>query len=272
VQFSEGQRGTIPIDADGGWGQPWALPGQDLSTVPRQPRIDLPGIAQHVIQRGNDRQPCFFTDADYQMYLTELRELALQADVAIHAYVLMTNHVHLLMTPTDAGRISRLMQALGRRFVRYVNDRHHRTGTLWEGRYKACPVGDHGHLLQCARYIELNPVRAAMVAEPGHYPWSSHRHTALGWDDPLIRPHAAYQRLGATPGEQQAAWRALVTEAVPPDEIEAIRRHLQQQHPFGPARFRQAIEAQVGRPCGPRRIGRPPKGPVLPCPKHKTAL
>jgi putative transposase len=112
--------------------------------------------------------------------------------------------------------------------VRYVNYRYHRTGTLREGRYKSCQVGDHGHLLQCARYIELNPVPAAMVAEPRHYAWSSHRHTALGWADSLIRPHEVYRRLGATPDEPQAVWRALGIEAVPPDETETIRRHLQQ--------------------------------------------
>jgi putative transposase len=115
-------------------------------------------------------------------------------------------------------------------------------------------------------------VRAAKVPEPGHYPWSSHRDAALGWDDPLIRPHAAYRRLGATPGKRQAARRALVIEVVPPDETEAIRRHLQQQHAFGPDRFRQAIEAQLGRPCGPRRIGRPPRAPAPRHPHPETAL
>lgn len=240
--------------------------------MPRQPRIDLPGIAQHVIQRGNDRQPCFFTELDYQRYRTELRELALRADVAIHAYVLMTNHVHLLMTPAESGQISWLMQALGRRYVRHVNDRYHRTGTLWEGRYKSCPVGDHPHLLQCARYIELNPVRAAMVAEPGHYAWTSYRLTAHGANDPLVQPHPAYLQLGETPRERQTTWRALVMQAVPPEETEAIRRHLQRQHAFGPDRFRKAIEAQLGRSCGPRRIGRPPKDSARPHHPTESAL
>lgn len=240
--------------------------------MPRQPRIDLPGIAQHVVQRGNDRQPCFFTGHDYLRYLADLRELAAQADVAIHAYVLMTNHVHLLMTPPQAGLIGRLMQALGRRYVRYVNDRHHRTGTLWEGRYKSCPVGERGYLLRCARYIELNPVRAAMVAAPGDHPWSSYRHTALGWDDPLVTPHAAWRQLAATPAARRAAWRDLVIQAVAPKETEAIRRHLQRQHAFGTDRFRRAIEAQLGRPCGPRRVGRPPKAPAQPHEPRETAL
>lgn len=138
--------------------------------MPRPPRLDLPGVAQHVIQRGNDRQPCFFTADDYRRYLHDLNEIALREGCAIHAYVLMTNHVHLLVTPSDVGRVSRMMQALGRRYVRHVNRTYHRTGTLWEGRYKACLVADDAHLLQCHRYIELNPLRAAMVADPRDYP------------------------------------------------------------------------------------------------------
>ena len=131
--------------------------------MPRQPRIDLPHVAQHIVQRGNDRQPCFFTDGDRLRYLGDLRELALYIGCAVHAYVLMTNHVHLLVTPAESGQIPHLMQALGRRYVRYVNTRYRRTGTLWEGRYKACPVHGDAYLMRCYRYIENNPVRAAMV-------------------------------------------------------------------------------------------------------------
>ena len=134
--------------------------------MPRSLRVDLPGVAQHVMQRGNDRRPCFFVEIDYIRYLQDLREIARREGCAVHAYVLMTNHVHLLMTPGATGSIGRTMQALGRRYVRYVNDRHGRTGTLWEGRYKACLVGTDQYLLRCYRYIEFNPVRAAMVARP----------------------------------------------------------------------------------------------------------
>ncbi len=142
--------------------------------MPRQPRLDIAHIPQHIVQRGNDRQPCFFSDVDRERYLQELRELALREHCAVHAYVLMTNHVHLLMTPSEAGQIGHLMQSLGRRYVRYVNDRYHRTGTLWEGRYKSSPVDSETYLLHCYRYIELNPVRARMTTDPLHYPWSSH--------------------------------------------------------------------------------------------------
>lgn len=225
----------------------------------RLTRLDVPGVPQHVIQRGNDRQPCFFADADYLRYRNDLRELALRENCAVHAYALMTNHVHLLMTPTTSGGVARVMQSLGRRYVRYINDRYHRTGTLWEGRYKACLVDDGNYLMQCYRYIELNPLRAAMVADPGNYSWSSHRSNAYGEHDPLVSPHSAYVALATAPARRQQIYRALVMETVDPAEVDSIRQHLQRQHAYGTERFRTAIEAQLGRAAGPQKIGRPRK-------------
>ena len=227
--------------------------------MPRQPRLDLPGIPQHVIQRGNDRQPCFFTEADYLRYLQELRELALKNHCLVHAYVLMTNHVHLLVTPSASGQIGHLMQALGRRYVRYINDRYRRTGTLWEGRYKACLVDRDTYLLHCYRYIELNPVRARMVTAPEDYRWSSHAANASGIPDPLVHPHPNYIALGATDTARQENYRALVRQVLSDDDLQAIRLHLQRQHALGSNRFRVAIEAQLGRRAGPGVIGRPRK-------------
>ncbi len=224
----------------------------------RQPRIDLPGIAQHVIQRGNDRQPCFFRDIDRLRYLQDLREITLTRDCAVHAYVLMTNHVHLLVTPNEAGAISRVMQSLGRRYVRYINDAYGRTGTLWEGRYKSRLIADDAHLLRCYRYIELNPVRARMVTSADEYAWSSYRCNALGHADPLIRSHACYRRLGTTDGERQAAYRDLVQQAQDEDAAR-FSDHLRHQHPMGNERFRAAIEAQLGRSLTPGKRGRPKK-------------
>ncbi len=227
--------------------------------MPRPPRLDLPGIAQHVIQRGNDRRACFFEPVDYTRYLQDLREIARREGCAIHAYVLMTNHVHLLITPDAPGRIGRTMQALGRRYVRYVNDRYGRTGTLWEGRYKACLVGDDRYLLQCHRYIELNPVRAGMVDNPVDYAWSSHRHHALGVPDTLITPHRTMLALGRDPDERRQHYRELVMQAVDPTETDAIRQHIQHQRIYGTDRFRRIIETQVGRTLGPKKMGRPQK-------------
>lgn len=225
--------------------------------MPRRPRIDLPDIPQHVVQRGNDRQPCFFTDDDYARYLQDLRELVLARECSIHAYVLMTNHVHLLLTPKAVGDVGRVMQALGRRYVRYVNDRYRRTGTLWEGRFKSSLVTGNDYLLRCQRYIELNPVRARMVVDPGDYAWSSHRGTALARRDSLLTPHAGWHALGETDAFRRDRWRQLVLDAVTPEETEAIRLHLQRQHLYGPDRFRRAIEAQLGRTLGPGKPGRP---------------
>lgn len=230
--------------------------------MPRPLRLDPPNIPQHVIQRGNDRQPCFFDDADYLRYLGDLRELALREGCAVHAYVLMTNHVHLLMTPATTGAVARLMQSLGRRYVRYINDRHRRTGTLWEGRYKACPVDDGDYLLHCHRYIELNPLRAAMVADPTDYRWSSHRHNACGESDPLLTPHSAYLALGRDSNERLHTYRELVMSVVDREEVEAIRHHIQRQHAYGPDRFRIAIESMLGRSAGPQKIGRPRKSSI----------
>jgi putative transposase len=225
----------------------------------RPHRLDLPGIPQHVIQRGNDRRPCFFADADYLRYLATLAELAAREGCAVHAYALMTNHVHLLLTPASAGALARLMQALGRRYVRYVNDRYQRTGTLWEGRYKACLVDSGRYLLHCHRYIELNPLRAAMVADPADYRWSSHRYNAHGWPDPLLTPHPDYLALGHSPEERRRAYRQWTMATVDPDEIAAIRQHLQRQHAYGAEGFREKIEAALGRSAGPQKIGRPRK-------------
>lgn len=201
--------------------------------MPRQPRLDIAGVPQHIIQRGHNRQPCFLGESDNLRYLEDLRVLSGREGCAIHAYVLMTNHVHLLVTPEATGQVARLMQSLGRRYVRYVNDRYRRSGTLWEGRYKACLVDSESYLLECYRYIELNPVRAAMVATPEAYRWSSYHANALGRSDPLVRPHSVYQTLGSDGAARCVAYRAMVAEAIPESELLVIRSHIQHQRTLG---------------------------------------
>lgn len=227
--------------------------------MPRPLRIDLPHVPQHVVQRGNDRQPCFFQPIDRLRYLNNLRDITRRAGCAVHAYVLMTNHVHLLVTASAPGQAGHVMQALGRRYVRYVNDRYRRTGTLWEGRYKSCPVESDDHLLRCYRYIELNPVRSAMVAAPADYPYSSYRGNALGEPDLLLTPHPQYLALGTAAGLCQQAYRVFVAEAIPDDELHLIRQGLQRQHALGSDRFPAIIEAQLLPTAGPRKVGRPGK-------------
>lgn len=175
----------------------------------RLPRICPPGVPQHIIQRGNNRQACFASDEDFSHYAYWLAEYSNEFDVAVHAWVFMTNHVHLLATPMGENGLSSLMQALGRRYVRYFNYAYQRSGTLWEGRFKSCVVEAEHYLLTCMRYIELNPVRANMVSQPEQYRWSSYHANGLGKAINLCRPHDVYTRLGKTRADRLQAYREL---------------------------------------------------------------
>ena len=225
--------------------------------MPRQPRPDLAGVPQHVVQRGNDRQPCFYVADDYRRYLARLRESALRYGCLVHAYVLMTNHVHLLVTPLSVGAVSRMMQWLGRQYVGYINGRYRRTGTLWEGRYKSCLVDSVHYLLTCYRYIELNPVRAAMVTDPADYAWSSYCANAQALPDAVVVPHAEYLSLGADASERCVAYRQLFKEALSEDRLAEFRAYVQQQRALGTPRFQREIEAVIGRCASVRPAHRP---------------
>lgn len=174
----------------------------------------------------------------------------------------MTNHVHLLMTPGAAGAVARTMQALGRRYVGYINAAYRRSGTLWEGRYKSCLIDSQHYLMTCYRYIELNPVRAAMVDTPGAYAWSSYRCNAEGTMDRLVQPHEEYWRLGSTTEQRCAAYRALFLDVIGQDRLDEIRVYVQQQRAWGTNRFQAAIEAELQRVAKVRPKGRPIKIPI----------
>jgi len=229
--------------------------------MPRLPRPDIAGIAQHIVQRGNDRMPCFIDDQDRRQYLMALYEMSLRYACAIHAYVLMTNHVHLLATPETVGGVSRMMQGIGRLYVAGFNVRHRRTGTLWEGCYKSCLVDGERYALACHRYIELNPVRAAMVGHPSEFRWSSYACNAAGQDDRILRPHPAYRRLGAMPSDRQRAYRALFDQALSETDIADIRAYIQQQRALGSDRFRAMVERKLGR-CASVRPPHRPRQPL----------
>lgn len=192
--------------------------------MPRPRRVILPSVPLHIIQRGNNRTPCFAIKNDYSVYLEMLRECALDSACELHAYVLMTNHVHLLLSPCDTEGASTMMQRLGQRYVQYFNRRHGRTGTLWEGRFRSCLVQDERYFLICHRYIELNPVRARMVSAPADYPWSSHRANAFGQDNPLITPHVVYLSMGSAPAPRQDAYRALFGDALSEELLDEVRQ------------------------------------------------
>jgi len=222
--------------------------------VARLPRLTIPGLPHHVIQRGHDRRAIFLDDEDRERYLATLREAA-AAGTAVHAYVLMPDHVHLVVTPNVAGDVGRLVQSVGRRYVRWFNARHGRTGSLFEARYRSAVVEPEGHLLAVMRYVELNPVRAGLVVEPADFRWSSHRHHVGRAVDQWITGHPIYWALGNTPFERQAAYLELFAHPPASAELAAIRRSAQGGWLLGSA---DAIaHASPARPSAPRRPGRP---------------
>jgi len=225
--------------------------------MPRRPRIKLAGIPQHIVQRGINREPCFFAEEDYHSYLHWLQKAAADWHCAIHAYVLMTNHVHLLVTPQTETGTAKLMQALGRRYVQYINRSYRRTGSLWEGRYKSSVIQAETYLLTCMRYIELNPVRAGMVQDPGQYRWSSYRHNGLGQADSRITPHPLYLALDRDATDRQAVYRTLFRSELDEEAINDIRLALSQGQTLGADRFSDKICAAAGIRRTQKRPGRP---------------
>ncbi|ACF50701.1 REP-associated tyrosine transposase [Stenotrophomonas maltophilia] len=197
--------------------------------MPRPRRVDAPGYPQHVVPRGNNRQPVFFSDGDRVAYLRLLCHHADQQHCRIHAYVLMGNHVHLLVTPDAPGGMSRMMQAVNRAYVRRVNERQQRTGTLWEGRFHSTLVDTERYLLACQRYVELNPVRAGMVVRPGDYRWSSYRANAQGRANALLVPHSAFELIAADVDERRRRYAEFIAQGIPAGDLVAIRGALQSQ-------------------------------------------
>lgn len=223
----------------------------------RRSRLRIAGVPQHVIQRGNNRQATFFADEDYGFYLACLRQAARKHDCAIHAYVLMTNHVHLLVTPTQPEAISLVMRDLGRSYVQYVNFTYRRSGTLWEGRFKSILVDAQRYFLTCCRYIELNPVRAGIVARVEEYRWSSHCFYALGRQDLLLSAHEEYEALGSNEAERQQAYRHLFSSHLDQKAFGEIRNAVNLGWPLGSERFKDQIEAALQRAARPPKRGRP---------------
>jgi len=223
--------------------------------MPRRPRHFLPGIPLHIIQRGNNRQVCFYTDRDYVVYLDKLHQYSLTLEVDVHSFVLMTNHVHLLLTPRTEQGASNLLQALGRYYVLYINSTYARTGTLWEGRFKASLINSLEYLLTVSRYIELNPVRANMVQDPAEYPWSSYRFNAMGKPIKLLKPHQIYLSLGNTEQERQKAYRSLFGNQFPELPLNEIRTATNKGWILGNNRFKKQIEQQLGYEIPPFKQG-----------------
>ncbi len=225
--------------------------------MPRKPRAYVAGLPCHVIQRGNNRSDCFFTEEDYHQFLDFLEDACERYDVALHAYVLMTNHSHLLMTPNCKEGISKVMQSLGRCYVQYINKRLRRSGTLWEGRHKASVVDADSYLLACYRYIELNPVRAGMVEQPGDYPWSSYSANAHGTENSRLSPHPLYLALGATGKKPYSSYRKLFSHVLGDQVEHGIRTAACFSMPLGSNEFKTRIEKLLNQKLGYAKRGRP---------------
>lgn len=225
----------------------------------RLPRLTVPGYPHHVILRGNNRQAIFLDDGDFRTFLTLLGEHAQTAKVAVHAYALMPNHLHLLLTPEAAPGLPILMQALGRRYVQHFNRRHRRTGTLWEGRYRATLVDSDHYLLRCMAYLDLNPVRAGIVGQAADYLWSSHGHYVGLRHDPLITPHALAWALGNTPFAREAAYAALVRQGLSTDEQRELTESALKGWVLGSPTFLSSVQKQTTRRLSRNKAGRPRK-------------
>ena len=224
----------------------------------RLPRLSLAGYAHHLIQRGNNRQAVFANDADRRFFLDLLAEHAKQWEVAVHAYVLMDNHFHLLATPSTDDGLAKMMQAVGRRYVRYFNDRQRRTGTLWEGRFKSCLIQSERYLLACMAYIDLNPVRAGMVAQPGAYVWSSYANHTGERQEPWLTPHPLYWELGNTPFAREMAYANLVQSGIASVQQAALTDATLRGWALGEPEFVADLQKHTSRRVSKSKAGRPP--------------
>jgi len=223
----------------------------------RLKRLFVPGEPQHIIQRGNNRQVIFQDEADCARFLDLLRDASVEHELAIHSYVLMPNHLHLLVTPAKNTSISRVMQSVGRRYVRHFNLKAQRTGTLWEGRYKSTVIDSEQYFMVCSRYIELNPVRAGLVDAPQAYPWSSYRHHIGLAANAMITDHALYWNLGNTPFERQAAYRQMLEEGLTTEQLGRIRDATNKGWVLGSAEFAELLNARANRRATRSHAGRP---------------
>ena len=226
--------------------------------MPRRKRMYLPGYPYHIVQRGNNREACFVEPENYQYYLGLWKECTRRYGLAVHAYCLMTNHIHFLVTPDSEGSISRAMQVVGSRYAYYLNKSYRRTGTVWEGRHKSSLVQSERYLLTCMRYIELNPVVASMVEKPEQYRWSSYLVNAWGRPSGL-QPHSEYVRLGDTSQSRCHAYRELFRQQISKRDIHLIEKASKFCHPVGDDRFKKQIEKQYGVKLGQAARGRPVK-------------
>ena len=223
----------------------------------RLPRLTLAGYPHHIILRGNNRQAIFMDMADFQRMLALLQTHAIEQGVQVHAYVLMSNHLHLLLTPLQNESLPKMMQAVGRTYVLYFNKRHGRSGTLWEGRYRSALIQTERYFLACMAYIDLNPVRAGMVAQAADYPWSSHGHYIGRQNEAWLTPHPMYWEMGNTPFAREAAYAAMIQAGVNQEQQQALTSSALSGWALGEKSFVQGLQKQTSRRVNRAKAGRP---------------
>lgn len=223
----------------------------------RLPRLTLAGYPHHIILRGNNRQAIFMDMADFQRMLALLQTHAIEQGVQVHAYVLMSNHLHLLLTPLQNDSLPKMMQAVGRAYVLYFNKRHGRSGTLWEGRYRSALIQTERYFLACMAYIDLNPVRAGMVAQAADYPWSSHGHYIGRQNEAWLTPHPMYWEMGNTPFAREAAYAAMVQSGIDQKQQHALTSSTLSGWALGEDGFVAGLQKQTARRVNPAKAGRP---------------
>ncbi len=231
--------------------------------MPRKPRFYVPNMPVHIWQRGNNRQAIFFADADYKAYLSWMYQGAKRYGCALHAYVLMPNHIHCLITPDTIDSVGRMMQFVGRNYVSYINRTYDRSGTLWEGRYKSSLVSAAQYGLACYRYLETNPVRSDLVATPDEYRWSSYPVNALGQYQETLQPLPEYTALGATDMVRQQAYQTLLRGEQNKSEMETIQRCVQSGTPLGDEHYQAELSKKLGFKVGYAKRGRPRKDQLM---------
>jgi len=225
--------------------------------MPRRARVTLAGIPHHIIQRGNNRAACFYCEDDYLFYLACLKQYCLKYECYVHSFCLMTNHVHLLVTPSKKESLANMMKSLGQRYVQYINRTYVRTGTLWEGRFKSCIANEDKYILACYRYIELNPVRASMVEHPAEYRWTSYRCNAQGELDELITPHTCFLNLASSVEARMSSYKSLFESSLNLNLINQIRTATQSNYALGSELFKREVSEALGRRVSCGKAGRP---------------
>jgi len=231
--------------------------------MPRTARFIVPCVPLHILQRGHNRCPCFVEASDYDLYLRLLEQFSHLHGCRVHAYALMTNHIHLLATPERADSASEMMRSVNQRYVQAMNRRLGRSGTLWEGRFRSSLVDSESYLFVCHRYLEMNPVRARMVSFPGQYPWSSYRVNAEGARSSLVVAHSLFQDLGVDPPARQTQYRSMFDTPLSLLQLDSVRRAIKTDRPLGGQAFVARLGLQVGKPLSPPEMGRPRKSALV---------